>query len=60
VPEDGHITNEVVRSDEGSRKMDALGIIGMLFVGFAVLGLFAAALGEDSRPWINDEWRRLY
>jgi hypothetical protein len=40
--------------------MELLNIIGLVAVGFTVLGIFAVALGADSRPWVNDEWRRLY
>jgi hypothetical protein len=54
VPEDGHI------KEQEEIEMEAIALIGMLVVGFAILGAFAAALGADSRPWINDEWRRLY
>ena len=24
------------------------------------VGILATAFGADSRPWVNDEWRRLY
>lgn len=40
--------------------MDAIVTIGLLIASFVVFGLIAVGVGEDSRPWVNDEWRRLY
>jgi hypothetical protein len=37
--------------------MGILEIIGVLAVGFTVLGVFAAGLGADSREWGRDDWR---
>jgi hypothetical protein len=40
--------------------MDAIAFFGAIVAALGALGLFSSIFGADSRPWINDEWRRLY
>ena len=38
--------------------MELFTIVVLVTLGFAILGLAAAALGVDSRPTMQDDWRR--
>lgn len=40
--------------------MELLTIVVLVTLGFAILGVAAAAFGVDSRPTMQDDWRRAW
>ena len=40
--------------------MDLMTIVALVTLGFAILGLAAGAFGVDSRPTMQDDWRRAW
>ena len=40
--------------------MELIGFFAGLVFVFGVFALVAGTFGSDSRPWMNEEWRRMY
>ena len=40
--------------------MDLFTIVVLVTLGFAILGIAADAFGVDSRPTMQDDWRRAW
>jgi cytochrome c biogenesis protein CcdA len=40
--------------------MELIAFVAGLAIVFGLFALLAGTFGSDSRPWINDDWRRLY
>jgi hypothetical protein len=40
--------------------MELFTIVVLVTLGFAILGLAAGAFGADSRPTMQDDWRRAF
>ena len=62
-PDDGHIKNEdetSSRQGKGAIKVELFTIVVLITLGFAILGLAADAFGVDSRPTMQDDWRRAW
>jgi hypothetical protein len=41
-------------------QVELFTIVVLVTLGFAILGLAAGAFGVDSRPTIQDDWRRAW
>ena len=47
-----------ISAGERSAQVELFTIVVLVTLGFAILGLAAAAFGIDSRPTMQDDWRR--
>jgi hypothetical protein len=45
---------------ERSIQVELITIVFLVTLGFAILGLAAGAFGVDSRPTMQDDWRRAW
>ena len=45
---------------ERSTQVELFTIVALVTLGFAILGLAADAFGVDSRPTMQDDWRRAW
>jgi hypothetical protein len=59
--DDGHIkTQTTSRQGKGATQVELITVVVLITLGFAILGLAAEAFGVDSRPTMQDDWRRAW
>ena len=49
-----------IKQGKGATQVELLTIVALIAVAFALLGLAANTFGVDSRPTMQDDWRRAW